>query len=74
MMLNLLIKWMILLYKPIARFLKSSASIINVMREYSVYNECEVELRKINKLFISIENHNCVFRIFNMKLSGIPKM
>lgn len=62
------------LYKSIARFLKSSASIINVMREYSVYNEYKVELRKINKLFISIENHNCVFRIFNMKLSGIPKM
>ena len=62
------------LYKSIARFLKSSASIINVMREYSVYNEYEVDLKEINKLFISRENHNYVFRIFNMKLSGIPKM
>jgi len=44
------------------------------MREYSVYNEYEVDLKEINKLFISIENHNCLFRIFNMKLSGIPKM
>lgn len=35
--------------KSIARFLKLSASIINVMKEYSVYNEYEVDLKEINK-------------------------
>jgi len=33
----------------IARFLKFSASIINVMMEFSVYNEFKVDLKEISK-------------------------